>query len=177
MALAWCAPTAAKRLAVAEIRKSAHLSPGGLYRYRLARAWGSAPALGIVMLNPSTADADIDDPTIRRCMSFARREGYGGIDVANLFPFRTPSPKALKAASDPLGRNADRALRHLCRDVQDILCGWGAHGAWRNRAAEVIELLQSHVRGHLYALKYTQSGQPMHPLYLKADTPFLPFPC
>ncbi len=85
------------------VTKEAVISDCGRYRYRLTRRWGDGPLLSFIMLNPSTADAEVDDPTIRRCMGFARRDGYGGIVVGNLYAFRTTKPKALFAADNPLG--------------------------------------------------------------------------
>ena len=82
---------------------TAVISQDGLYRYHLERRWSDAPFLTFVMLNPSTADAEIDDPTIRRCVGFSKREGAGGIAVVNLYAFRATSPADLRQASAPYG--------------------------------------------------------------------------
>jgi hypothetical protein len=97
--------TLPQKLSAAGVATSdALISDCGIYRYMLTRKWEpSCYSLPIIMLNPSTADAREDDPTIRRCMSFARREGYGGIWVQNLFAYRATSPAAMKAATDPFG--------------------------------------------------------------------------
>src|ERR1700677_1476546 len=87
----------------APVRKNAMISPCEKYRYRLERFWGPGHALPFVMLNPSTADANIDDPTIRRCMGFSRREGAGGIIVVNLFAYRATEPSDLPAGAERIG--------------------------------------------------------------------------
>ena len=86
------------------MKKGATISECGLYRYSLTRVWDDVlPMCIFVMLNPSTADADIDDPTIRRCINFAKREGCGSLMVVNLFAYRATSPADMKAAVDPIG--------------------------------------------------------------------------
>ena len=136
----------------------------GAYRYSLWRRWSTAAAPGsvlFVMLNPSTADAYADDPTIRRCMGFARSWGYGGIMVGNLFAFR---------AADP--RN-DVVLGNLARAADLIVCAWGAHRMVTRRAPAVIELLRR--IGHPHYLELTATGEPRHPLYLRADLSPVPW--
>ena len=107
---------------------TAEISPCGLYRYRLTRTWdAAAPALLFVMLNPSTADASEDDPTIRRCLGFARRERAGGLVVANLFAFRATDPKALEDAADPIGPDNARWIETCVRETSGpIVAAWGA---------------------------------------------------
>ena len=127
--------------------------------------------LPFVMLNPSTADADLDDPTIRRCVGFARREGAGGIVVANLYAFRATDPAALMKASDPYGPDNDDALKAVAAEAaatgMPIVCAWGVHGGKSNRP---IVLLQS--RGaRLLCLGKTKDGNPRHPLYVAGSQP------
>jgi len=98
------------------LQRGAVISPCGLYRYSLTRTWSAALPLPFVMLNPSTADADIDDPTIRRCMAFARREHAGGIIVANVFAYRATSPADLWKATDPFGPWNDDTLETVARE-------------------------------------------------------------
>lgn len=157
------------------IFKSALISECTRYRYWLAREWDlSAGRLPFIMLNPSTADAELDDPTIRRCMSFARREGYGGISVHNLFAFRATSPKDMRAAVDPIGPMNDHHLGRLF-DVmaisqKPIVAAWGAHGVhdWRDEAVKAL----ARVKGvNLVCLGRTAAGHPRHPLYVKGDQP------
>lgn len=159
-------------------RASAVLSPCERYRYALARDWSSAPTLPIIMLNPSTADANVDDPTIRRCMGFARREGFGGIFVTNLFAYRATSPNDMKAASDPYGPEGsawlERALRSAAGTGVPVLAAWGAHGSYRDRAGTVI----ISARGwgtRLACLGTTSGGHPRHPLYVKGDQRLVDF--
>ena len=159
--------------------KDALISPCGLYRYWLTRQWDVETwALPIIMLNPSTADASIDDPTIGRCMSFARRDGFGGIRVMNLFAFRATSPADMKAADDPIGPDCPRHLSELfigaVRVGVPILAAWGAHGAFGRRASHV--LAQSSDAGcNMVCLGTTREGHPRHPLYVPGGTPFQPF--
>ncbi len=159
------------------IRKAAVISDCGTFRYRLTRYWGPGKFLPFVMLNPSTADASVDDPTIRRCMSFARREGAGGIVVANLCAFRSPSPAALDKAADPFGPgNQDHLWQVAVGAVADnmpIVCAWGAHGHQRGDRY-VVDLF--HKEGaRLVCLGTTADGHPRHPLYIKGDQPLIPF--
>lgn len=153
--------------------KAAEISPCGLYRYWLARQWvPGARRLPIIMLNPSTADANIDDPTIRRCMAFARREGFGGIHVFNLFAFRATSPADMRAAADPVGPQNDywltQALEASAATGCAILAAWGAYGDHRGRANYVRGMAQ--LRGaRLACLGTTKDGHPRHPLYVKGD--------
>lgn len=100
-----------------QITKAAQLSDCGTYRYRLSRHWDvTRAALVYVMLNPSTADAEVDDQTIKRCMHYARREEFGGIEVLNLYALRSPYPAALWAHPDPVGPENDAHLRLILRE-------------------------------------------------------------
>lgn len=144
------------------------------YRYRLWREWnGNLPRVGFVMLNPSRADATVNDPTIRRCVGFAQGWGFGAIEVMNLFALRAVHPAHLKAVPDPVGANNDAYLRTLAHRVDSIVLAWGNWGAWGDRDRAVIRLLQA--TAPLYCLGQTKQGHPRHPLYLKASTPLCPF--
>jgi len=156
-------------------RPRAVFSPRRKYRYRLTRSWHPATVLlPIIMLNPSTADETVDDPTIRRCASFARREGYGGIEVVNLFAFRATSPADMKAAADPIGRDNDMELARLfgsaVRSDVPVLAAWGAHGSYLHRAANVLTMASA-VDAQLVCLGTTAAGHRRHPLYVKGDQP------
>ncbi|WP_329406000.1 DUF1643 domain-containing protein [Nocardia vinacea] len=147
-----------------EPHKSAVLSPCGTYRYELTRRWSRQPVVGWVMLNPSTADADIDDPTVRRCIGFAKSWGFGGIVIRNLFALRATDPAELVRHPDPIGPDNDTHLSH-CDHEDMTMLAWGAHGGQRGR--EVLELLaRQGIRP--YQLATTIDGQPRHPLYLSA---------
>lgn len=142
----------------------AALSENRLYRYSLHRRWAPTSPVRFIMLNPSTADATADDPTIRRCMGFARAWGYGGIVVHNLYALRATDPRELLAHPDPVGPDNDRYLRDA--DSAGLtVCAWGAHPAAARRADRVIGmLLGSGAAPHHLGL--TKAGAPRHPLYL-----------
>ena len=145
----------------------------GSYRYSLWREWDScAPRVGFVMLNPSQADQTINDPTIRRCIGFAQRWGYGFLEVVNLFAYRTSTPKTLCQVPDPIGAENDRYLASLGQRVDHIILAWGNWGTLQNRSHSAMPLL---VQSPLYCLGLTKTGQPRHPLYLKAALAPEPF--
>ena len=153
------------------VQKAARLSECGRYRYWLGRIWDEADSLVFVMLNPSTADAAIDDPTIRRCMAFARREGYGGISVLNLYALRSPDPKALLTCEDPVGPENDGYLRltleEQARRGHPVIAAWGTN-AKRERVVDVLTLAGGVFWG---CLGTTKDGHPRHPLYVRGDQP------
>jgi hypothetical protein len=157
------------------IRPAAGFSPCGRYRYWLTRTWdtGKAP-LCWVLLNPSTADDRQDDPTIRRCMSFARSLGYGGIHVVNLFAFRATRPRQLRAADDPVGPANDRFIVRAARRADRVIAAWGCHGAYQGRDREVMALL-AQTGAPVACLGMTRDGWPRHPLYLPGDAVPVPF--
>ena len=141
----------------------ATFSSCGTYRYALGRVWDvNRSLLLFVMLNPSTADSYQNDPTVRRCIKWANLWGYGGLLVGNLFALRSPNPKALYHASDPVGPDNDRSLLEMFQQASKTIVAWGTHGTYRNRSLQVRELLD----GNLYCLKQTANGEPGHPLYL-----------
>ena len=154
---------------------SARLSECGTYRYQLTRQWGDGPIACFLMLNPSTADADQDDQTIRKCRGFARREGCGGFIVANLFAFRATDPKQLLTADDPIGPENDAMTRDAIRCATEtggpIIAAWGAHKIVGDRAKLVVTWAEG-----IQCLGLTKAGHPRHPLYLKGDAPLIPLP-
>jgi hypothetical protein len=144
---------------------SAVLSECGTYRYRLLRIWDvTRPMCVFVMLNPSTADASQDDPTIRKCVGFARRWGCGGIEVVNLFALRATDPREIRRHADPIGPDNDRHIREAVTRPGAIVClAWGTHGRTYNRAWNVWQ----DIIGYGVAtrdLGLTKCGQPRHPL-------------
>ncbi len=155
------------------LQKHAVISPDGTYRYRLSRTWdGTKLPMVWIMLNPSTADATEDDPTIRRCMSFARREGCGGIEVLNLFAYRATKPKELEQVTDPIGPDNDQWIKEVLHPHSHCVCGWGAFPKAWGRAADVMDL----TRGiNFLCLGRTAAGHPLHPLYVAGDKPFVPW--
>lgn len=146
------------------VRSDAVLSEDGTYRYSLRRWWAPTPLVRFIMLNPSTADATVDDPTIRRCMGFARAWGYGGIVVHNLYALRATDPGALLAHPDPIGPDNDEHLRRGASAALTV-CAWGAHPMAGRRADEVIGLLLG-LGDAPHHLGLTKAGAPRHPLYL-----------
>lgn len=153
-------------------KSAAVLSPCRTFRYSLTREWGSGPAVLFVGLNPSTADEATDDPTIRRCIGFARAWGFGRLEMANLFAFRATDPSDMRAASDPVGPDNDRHLRELATACQMAVAAWGASGTFRSRDVQVRVMLP-----RLHYLRLTKAGHPGHPLYLPAHlrpTPWMP---
>ncbi|GAB4988903.1 MULTISPECIES: DUF1643 domain-containing protein [Mycobacterium] len=155
------------------LRSSAIFSDDNRYRYRLQRIWDDAmPLVGVVMLNPSTADEHTDDATIRRVVGFAERFGYGGIDVCNLYGLRSRDPQMLCGHVDPVGADNDAHLMRLSRQRDLIVLAWGGN-ADHQRAAHVTRLLMRGCASHgasLAVLSWTQGGQPGHPLYLPKST-------
>ncbi len=150
----------------------ADFSHDGVYRYWLSRIWSDGPRLLFIGLNPSTADTQSLDPTLRRVIGFAMREGCGGLFVGNLFAFRSKSPKVMMGQSDPVGPDNDKHLLALAETVLRghglILAGWGINGVHRGRSEEVADMLSSY---DLMCLGVTKNRQPWHPLYVKGDTP------
>ena len=156
-----------------EIR-SATFSPDERYRYDLLRSWGEGPIALWVMLNPSTADATQDDPTIRRCRAFSRREGAGGLVVVNLFAFRATRPTKLLAQRDPVGPDNEARIEHWLGnpDVGLVIAAWGQ---WRDaqplkpRCPDVARLAaDADVAMHCLG-RTKEHGSPRHPLYVRAN--------
>jgi hypothetical protein len=129
------------------------------------------------MLNPSIADDRIDDPTIRRCMRFARGPSVGGIAVGNLYGLRSTSPAAIKIARDPVGPDNALALRDIVvgavAQSVPIVCAWGAL-APRAASQPFLDIARQH-GARLVCLGKTANGSPRHPLYIRADQPFEAF--
>ncbi len=120
------------------------------------------------MLNPSTANAVNDDPTIRRCIDFAIRWGYEELEVVNLFAFKATSPADLFNSSLPVGENNNMHILAAADRSDRIVLAWGNHGLHRDRNQEVAALL-SDFRDKLFYFRLTKGGQPVHPLYLRKD--------
>jgi len=164
------------------------MSDCGLYRYRLERRWDpSLPAAGFALCNPSTADAFVDDATMRKCVGFAKRWGCGGIVIVNVCAFRSPNPEALLPATDPVGPDNREALQQLAEDwhhyhankhdpestaadgVSVIVAGWG--GALPKRLEEHAETALGWLIGaDVHCLGRTKADRPRHPLMLPYDT-------
>jgi hypothetical protein len=171
---------------------SANISPCGRYRYSLTRTWDRLrrPACW-VMLNPSAADAEQDDPTIRRCIGFSRKWGAGGIVVVNLFAYRATDPKQLFDIyyrrqfrrpdgsvgyhdGDPVGPENDAHIRRAVEQCRPVVAAWGAHGVMMLRDGQVKRLFAS-VGVPVMCLGTTKDGHPRHPLYVAGATEPVPF--
>lgn len=151
---------------------TAVISPCGRYRYVLTRTWDEElTTLVFCMLNPSTADADKDDPTIRRCIGFAKREGCGGIAVVNLFAWRATDPDKLPILDSEKSGPENEA--HVASTVtgRRVVVAYGAHSSAHPFVVHpFLDLLRANAAG-VYCLGTTKSGAPRHPLYVRGDTP------
>ena len=157
------------------VKGEAELSACGRYRYFLTRSWDlSFPYLIFIMLNPSTADALSDDPTLTRCVTRARRLGYGGVTPLNLFAFRATQPEDMLAAEDPVGPKNDEWLERFIhvRPRPDVVCAWGVYGDHLSRDKEVLSILAAH-RIQPKILKLNADGSPGHPLYVPYSQPLM----
>lgn len=157
---------------------AAVLSEDGQYRYLLTRVWDrKRKPMVVVMLNPSSADAFTDDPTIRRLAGpngFARRDGAGGVVVVNLFALRSTDPRALLHHDDPIGRHNDAFIRRATDMASTVVCAWGAAGIHDDRGPQVVKALKAR-RVPLQCLGQTSTGQPRHPLYLPGTAVLEPY--
>lgn len=119
-----------------------------------------------MMLNPSTADAFIDDPTVAKCMRLARRWGFGAVEVRNIFALRSTDPAGLYQSADPVGPENNRAITEAITDKRTglIVAAWGNHGTFLDRGTAVVQLLRES-RNPIYAFTITKQQQPAHPLY------------
>ncbi len=151
-------------------------SPDRAYRYFLRRRvekgsdLAAKPPIGFILLNPSTADETKDDPTVRRCRRYALAWGYGEVVILNAFAFRATDPAVMRAQADPVGPDNDRVIEESAAALVALggalVCGWGNHGAFRGRGAEVRALLKAYPA---QAFPHTGAGEPGHPLYLRKD--------
>lgn len=168
------------------VESTARFSPCGLYRYSLTRRWADGPTVAFVGLNPSTADEYADDPTIRRCVGFAKRWGYGRLVMLNLYAYRATDPRELHeapgAGADSRGEfvggwdiNLQVVQAHASMSKL-IVCAWGADpGPLAARTAEVLGRV-AHSGREVVALALTKHGQPRHPLYVRGDVEPIPYP-
>jgi hypothetical protein len=158
--------------------RAAQISACGRYRYTLRRAWMGGSAVVWLLLNPSTADASLDDPTVRRMRAFSMAWGYGSMRVVNLFALRSPHPCELTAAArrgiDPVGPGNDAWIEREAEGGELVVAGWGVHGLKSpERVRAVLRLLQDLP---VWCLGVTSEGAPRHPLYVKGATELEAFP-
>ena len=147
------------------IETGAEFSECGCYRYSLWRFWEKDKGYtAFVCLNPSTADKFVDDPTIRRCVGYAKDWGHGGMIMVNLFAYRSRNPTRLYIVDDPIGPDAESHIRNVSLKASITVAGWGVHGIYKDRDLEVMKILTDP-----HCLKITKHIHPAHPLYLRKD--------
>lgn len=148
------------------MERTALFSPCGRYRYRLGRRWGDGRGGATVlwiMLNPSTADEQRDDPTIRRCIGFSRAWGFGAAEMVNLFALRSTDPGVLRVVADPVGPANGAHILEAAGEAAVLIAAWGGDRFAQARGGEIL----SHLRDRpVWCLGLTQSGAPRHPLYV-----------
>lgn len=155
------------------LERDAVISDCGKYRYLLRRTWDyDRIRVLFVMLNPSTADAKVDDPTIHSCVRLCRAWGYGSFEVINLFGLRATDPSELSKAHDVVGPDNDRIAAVAVERCDVPICAWGAHKMAESRASEIKNLITSR-RPTVFCLGTTKGGAPKHPLYIKTGTPLM----
>ncbi len=148
------------------IERTAEFDATGCYRYRLDRQWHpTRPAIACIMLNPSRADADGDDPTLRRCTRLAQSWLYGHLMVVNLFAYCTSQPTQLRQVPDPVGAANDAFIDQVCKTAAHIWLAWGNWGSLYGRDQIVLRRLTPY-RDRLYCVGINSTGQPQHPLYV-----------
>lgn len=147
--------------------KSAIFSQCKKYRYTLTRKWsGGSGIANFLMLNPSTADELMEDPTIRRCCIYAKDWGYSGVVITNLFAYRATNPSDMKKYPSPVGPDNDFHISEVAKNSNITIAAWGTHGSHLNRARDVERVLSNIP---LFCLEKTSNGSPKHPLYLRKD--------
>ncbi len=149
---------------------TARFSDDRVYRYRLERRVSPTPTgcVCFILLNPSTADETQDDPTIRRCMGYCKAWGYSRLVVVNLFAYRSTDPRELHHAPDPYGPENGREIFLAAQAADLVVGGWGNHGRYWNSGRNIVEMLR-HRKVAVHALGLTKQGEPVHPLYQRAD--------
>ncbi|WP_290371760.1 DUF1643 domain-containing protein [uncultured Parasutterella sp.] len=146
-----------------EMTKNAVISEDQLYRYSLERVWDtSKPTVLFICLNPSTADAKTDDPTVRRMIGFAKQFGFGRLLVGNLFAFRATKPSDLLAANAPIGPENDTYLSKMANEAHTIIAAWGNKGIFKNRSNQFRKEFKDH---QIKCLAKNKTTEPKHPLY------------
>jgi hypothetical protein len=155
------------------MERTADFSPCRTYRYRLTRRWSDGPTLNVIGLNPSTADETQDDPTIRRCIGFAKSWGYHGLVMTNLCAFRATDPKDLWNAPEPAGPDNDRWLKQEAEVAGLVLAAWGANIMTHDAGPRMLRYVLQGIEVH--CLGKTRDGHPRHPLYIAKATQPIPF--
>lgn len=155
----------------AYIENDAVISDCGRYRYLLRRTWDcSKPRALLVMLNPSTADATLDDATIRSCVRLLSGQGYGSMEVVNVYAYRATDPRELRDQADPFGPCNESTVAAAIHRCDVVICAWGAYPPARQHATAILNEARAH-RPATYCFGRTKDGAPKHPLYIKSGTP------
>jgi hypothetical protein len=145
------------------MKKGANISIDKKYRYSLYRIWNDELLkVAFICLNPSIADDKIDDPTINRCIEFAKSWGYGGFYMLNLFAFRATNPSELTKVNDPIGMDNQNVILETITKVDKVICAWGNEGILLNQNKKILSIIENP-----YCIKINSSGEPSHPLFLK----------
>lgn len=144
------------------------------YRYDLTREWGAGPTLNVIGTNPSSADAEIDDPTVRVTMTRAKRLGYGRLVFTNVFAWRATDPNELRRVADPIGPENDEFILRWAREADTVLCAWGQAATMRLRSMKVRRMLAA-LEVDLFALRTSANGEPWHVLYLPLSETMKPY--
>jgi len=158
--------------------RGAQFSPCRAFRYHLWRTWSPLrPPLLFILLNPSTADEERDDPTVRRCVHFARAFARGGVEIVNLYAYRARDPRLLRGAGYLIGEGNDIVIARRLRAHAGlpVVCGWGAHARGLERAAHVLGMIRES-GARAFALACTDDGVPRHPSRLRGDCSLFPLP-
>jgi hypothetical protein len=156
------------------VHRTALFSRDRRYRYRLGRRWGDGAAVCFVLLNPSTAEATREDPTVRRCIGFAQSLGYAALEVVNLYAYVAADPAELRRAGYPVGPENDLHIETAVGECARVILAWGVHATRLERPGEVLGLLQD-IGVDPYCLRLTASGHPEHPLRLPLGCELLRF--
>ena len=165
-----------KHSPVDETGNPCEFSPCRTWRYTLRHTWaglfdGGERAIVWIGLNPSTADENQLDPTLRRIRGYSTAWGYNTFYMLNLFAYRATDPQAMRRAADPVGPENDRWILETAAKADLVMCAWGRHGLFLDRQRHMLALLDGF---NLQCLEKTADGIPKHPLYLKGD--LLPIP-
>lgn len=156
--------------------KNAYIDDSGMYRYSLSRANSYKPKkmVNFILLNPSTADAELDDPTVKSCIRLVKFNGCDGFYITNLFAYRAANPNDLLNASDPIGPKNDRFIKKYAKKCNKIVIAWGNKGTLHGRSNHVLESLKK-ITSEVYCLDINKTGQPKHPLYVRENTKFIKY--
>jgi hypothetical protein len=146
--------------------------PKNEYRYTLLRVWDKTkPKIAFIGLNPSVADEQQDDNTVRKCINIARRDGYGQIVMLNAYAYRSTDPKGLTSQLDVVGRFNDRYIAEESKSADKIVVAWGNH-ATDDRHTTLLKVLEGQ---RLYCFAKNNNGKPKHPLYVSLKAPLISY--